>query len=71
MSRDVLHPGEPARPEWAGVVTLMKLNDNTWAIPPFTFLNDRQYEAYEAGDLYVNVRSLAHPNGEIRAQLTP
>jgi CHRD domain len=53
------------------VVTLMKLNDNTWAIPPFTFLNDRQYEAYEAGDLYVNVRSFAHPSGEIRAQLTP
>jgi CHRD domain-containing protein len=53
------------------VVTLMKVNDTTWAIPPFTFLSDGQYEAYEAGDLYVNVRSLAHPNGEIRAQLVP
>lgn len=41
------------------------------AIPPFTFLNDNQYEAYEAGDLDVNVPGLAYPNGEIRARLAP
>ena len=53
------------------VVTLMKVNDTTWAVPPFTFLNDDQYAAYQEGQLYVNVRTTAHPNGEIRAQLTP
>jgi CHRD domain len=53
------------------VVTLLKVNDTTWAVPPFTFLNDEQYAAYQEGQFYVNVRSTAHPGGEIRAQLTP
>jgi len=53
------------------VVTLLKVNDTTWAVPPFTFLNDEQYAAYQEGQFYVNVRSTAHPKGEIRAQLTP
>jgi CHRD domain-containing protein len=53
------------------VVTLMKVNNTTWAVPPFTFLNDEQYAAYQEGQLYINVRSAPHPNGEIRAQLTP
>ena len=53
------------------VVTLLKLNNTTWAVPPFTFLTDAQYAAYQEGQLYVNVRSVTHPNGEIRAQLTP
>jgi len=53
------------------VVTLLKVNDTTWAVPPFTFLNEEQYAAYQGGQFYVNVRSTAHPKGEIRAQLTP
>jgi len=53
------------------VVSLMKVNDTTWAVPPFTFLNNAQYEAYQEGQLYVDVRSTAHPTGEIRTQLTP
>src|SRR5262247_1061112 len=53
------------------VVTLLKVNDTTWAVPPFTFLNEEQYAAYQGGQFYVNVRSAAHPGGEIRAQLTP
>ena len=50
---------------------MLKVNDTTWAVPPFTFLNDDQYAAYQGGQFYVNVRSVTHPNGEIRAQLTP
>lgn len=52
------------------VVNLMKVNNTTWAVPPFTFLNEEQYAAYQGGQFYVNVRSTTHPNGEIRAQLT-
>src|SRR5256885_10050764 len=36
----------------------------------FRSLTDAQYTAFLAGDLYVNVHTLANPNGEIRGQLT-
>jgi len=36
-----------------------------------TTLTSAQFDAYRAGDLYVNVHSAANPSGEIRAQITP
>ena len=40
-----------------------------WEVPPKTTLTPAQYESYRAGNLYVNVHSAGHVNGEIRAQL--
>ena len=53
------------------VVSLMKTGDNTWQVPSGTVLTPAQYEAYQRGDLYVNVDSATYRNGELRAQLEP
>jgi CHRD domain-containing protein len=51
------------------IVPLTKSGDDEFTSPPGAKLTDEQYEAYKAGNLYVNVHSAAHKGGEIRAQL--
>ena len=53
------------------IVPLVKKGDNEWTVSPGAKLTDQQYQAFKAGNLYVNVHTAAHPNGEIRAQLKP
>jgi hypothetical protein len=53
------------------IVPFLRMGDNTWGPAAGARLNDAQYKAYLAGDLYVNVHSDAHKGGEIRAQLKP
>jgi hypothetical protein len=53
------------------IIPLTRTSDNVWSVPAGTKLTDAQYEAFKAGNLYVNVHSAANKDGEIRAQLKP
>jgi len=53
------------------LVTLVKTADTQWSVPANTKLTTAQYQSYKAGNLYVNVHSAAHKDGEIRMQMKP
>ena len=54
------------------IIPLTKSTDgNTWSVPAGAKLTDAQYEAYKAGNLYVNVHSAANKSGEVRGRLKP
>lgn len=53
------------------IVTLVKTGTDVWGVPVGTTLTDAQYQAYLAGQLYVNVHTDTNKGGEIRAQLRP
>jgi hypothetical protein len=52
-------------------VPLAKGADGGWSVPKDAKLTDDQYKAFQSGELYINVHSAAHPDGEIRGQLKP
>lgn len=53
------------------IVPLTKSGDNGWAVAPGAKLTDAQYDAFKAGNLYVNVHSEGNKGGEIRGQIKP
>lgn len=53
------------------IVPLTKDGDRGWMVPPGAKLTEAQYQAYKAGELYVNVHTAANKGGEIRGQLMP
>ncbi len=65
-----IHAGAPGK-NGPVAVPLAKSGDAGWSVPPGAKLTDDQYKAFQGGELYVNVHSTAHPDGEIRGQLKP
>ncbi|HEX8961388.1 MAG TPA: CHRD domain-containing protein [Rhodocyclaceae bacterium] len=53
------------------IIPLQKNGQYGWSVPAGAKLSDEQYQAFKSGNLYVNVHSAAHKDGEIRGQLTP
>jgi hypothetical protein len=52
------------------IVPFVKSGDK-WTTPPSAKLTEAQYKSFQDGNLYVNVHSAAHKDGEIRGQLKP
>jgi hypothetical protein len=61
----------PAGKNGPVIIPLEKKGDDEWLVPAGAKLTDAQYEAFKAGNLYVNVHSAEHKGGEIRTQLKP
>jgi len=65
-----IHVGAPGQ-NGPPIITLTKGAEGTWTVPPGSKLTDEQYASFKSGNLYVNVHSVEHKPGEIRAQLKP
>lgn len=72
ISGTAAHIHEAASGKNGGVIIpLIKAGDDTWSVPAGAKLSPGQETAYKAGNLYVNVHSDAHKDGEIRGQIRP
>lgn len=61
----------PAGENGGVVVPLEQVGPSGWAVPAGAHLTAEQLKSFNAGEMYVNVHSKAHPGGEIRGQIIP
>jgi hypothetical protein len=65
-----IHEGAPSA-NGPVIVPLTKTSATVWSVPAGAKLTAAQMQSYKAGQLYVNVHSVANKGGEIRGQLEP
>jgi hypothetical protein len=53
------------------VIIPLTKNGDEYSVPAGAKLTEEQMKRYKAGELYVNVHTVANPGGEVRAQLKP
>ncbi|MFN0315317.1 MAG: CHRD domain-containing protein [Burkholderiales bacterium] len=46
-------------------------NGDTYSVPSGAKFTDAQFASYQAGNLYINVHTVANAGGELRAQMKP
>jgi len=65
-----IHTGAPGQ-NGPVVIPLQKSSDASWSVPAGAKFTDAQYDAFKAGNTYVNFHTAANKGGEIRGQLKP
>ena len=65
-----IHEGAPGK-SGGVIIPLVSGGEGQWSVPAGTRLTPAQEASLKAGNLYVNVHSDAHKDGEIRGQIKP
>ena len=72
LSPTAVHIHEaPAGKNGPIVIPLTQTGPDVWSVPENIKLTDVQFESFKAGNLYVNVHTVANRGGEIRGQIKP
>ena len=71
IAGNAAHIHEAAVGKSGPVIIPLEKKGDTYTVPANAKLTDAQFASFKAGNLYVNVHTTAHPDGEIRGQLKP